>query len=77
MSGIAGQLSNKAHKDFSLYLNNFSSKGYSGEATTNVFHSTSEGVSTLPIDNLGFDVRSGATFYKIYYTTYVFKQISN
>ena len=66
MSGIAGQLSNKAHKDFSLYLNNFSSKSYSGETTTNTFHSTS-GISTLPTDNLGFDVRNGATFYKIYY----------
>ncbi|HIN40000.1 MAG TPA: hypothetical protein EYM84_06985 [Flavobacteriales bacterium] len=66
MSGIAGQLSNKAHKDFSLYLNNSSNEGYSGEATTNVFHSTS-GISTLPTDNLGFDVRNGATFYKIYY----------
>jgi hypothetical protein len=70
MSGIAGQLSNKAHKDFSLYLNNFSSKGYAGEATTNFFHSTSglsTGIHTLPTNNSGFDIRSGATFYKIYY----------
>jgi hypothetical protein len=66
MSGIAGQLSSKAHKDFSLYLNSFSSESYSGEATTNTFHSTS-GISTLPTDNLGFDIRNGATFYKIYY----------
>ncbi len=73
MSGIAGQLSNKAHKDFSLYLNSFSNESYSGEATTNVFHSTNSstggtsGISTLPADNLGFDVRNGATFYKIHY----------
>jgi len=67
MSGIAGQLSNKTHKDFSLYLNSFSSKGYPGEATTNIFHSTS-GVSTLPVDNSGFDIRGGATFYKISYS---------
>ena len=37
MSGIAGQLSNKAHKDFSLYLNSFSTNGYPGEATTKFF----------------------------------------
>jgi hypothetical protein len=66
MSGIAGQLSNKAHKDFSLYLNSFSTNGYPGEATTNFFHSTS-GISTLPADNSGFDIRSGATFYRISY----------
>jgi hypothetical protein len=66
MSGVAGQLSNKAHKDFSLYLNSFSPKGYPGEATTNIFHSTS-GISTLPVDNSGFDVKEGATFYRIDY----------
>ena len=64
MSGIAGQLSNKAHKDFSLYLNSFSSNSYPGEATTNIFHSTS-GISTLPVDNSGFDIRAGANFYRI------------
>ena len=37
-----------------------------GKLRQNFFHSTS-GISTLPADNSGFDVRGGATFYKIPY----------